>query len=106
MTGIKDDGSIFISEFLDEFAACLPNAAGAVKDISIYINDDDCCMDIRLRAPIETTILEQEYPNAQMLSADLRDNLGLGPAMDLLEKNGIPRTHPLWDLNHSGLWER
>ena len=51
-------------------------------------------------------VVNQTYPNARMLSADLVAELGLGPAVDLLVHQSVPRYHPLWDLNHSGLWER
>lgn len=46
-------------------------------------------------------ILDQEYPNAVSASADIRDTLGLGPAIDLLTAMGIDTNSALWDLNHS-----
>lgn len=45
------------------------------------------------------------FPNTRAASATLRDTLGLGPAVDLLDKHGVPRTDPMFDLNHSGLWD-
>lgn len=108
MTGIKEDGSIYISEWFDDGFNIVDRPANAYKQVIIYINDadDDYRMDILFK-PTEITIpiLSETYPNALMLSADLRDNIGLGPAITLLESNGIPRTNPLWDLNHSDLWE-
>lgn len=108
MTGINADGSIFIDEFLNENSGLADSAAAAAKQVVIYINEADGDYDlyIGLRKPILTTILEQSYKNARMLSADLVCEIGLGPAVALLEENSIPRTHPIWDLNHSDLWVR
>lgn len=75
-------------------------------DVSILCDDpnSDCILTI-VYSPNNVTIVDKSFKNARILSATLRDTLGLGPAKDLLAKHGVPRTNPLWDLNHSDLWQ-
>ena len=90
---------IRIQETLDDY--------GAPIIVRLVADDDDKSYSLCIERPeIGLTTHDADYPNALMLSANLRDEIGIGPAMDILERNGVPRTHPLWDLNHSGQWER
>lgn len=61
---------------------------------------------IALGEPWNIVKVDNVFANARIASATLRDTLALGPAVELLERHGVPRTHPIWDLNHSDLWER
>lgn len=75
------------------------------KRIEIIIDDPwkKCWMRI---TNIKFDIVEEsDYPNVIKLSANLV-GIGYTNAVELLEKNNIPRKHPIWDLNHSDLWER
>jgi hypothetical protein len=76
-------------------------------DVSIMVEDPwkKCYLTIE-HTRSKTVITDHVYDNALILSASLRDTLGLGPAIDFLTRNRVPKTHPLWDLNHSDLWER
>lgn len=60
---------------------------------------------VEMFSPFRTLRCDEEFPNARMASAVLRDEVGLGPAKEMLDMGGLPRTHALWDLNHSDLWE-
>lgn len=51
-------------------------------------------------------IIDDVFHNPLKASATLRDAIGFGPAKDLLVSSNVPRSHPIWDLNHSDLWER
>lgn len=55
---------------------------------------------------LRVTVLDKTFPNAIMASANLQSYLMTSRAVDLLTKHGIPRTHPIWDLNHSPFWQR
>ena len=93
------DISIYIDEVINEVNNL---------HVIIYVNDKERDYDLYIDQKLseDLVMLEETYYNSRMLSADLRDNIGLGPAADLLKRNNVPRTHPLWDLNHSNLWER
>jgi len=43
------------------------------------------------------------YSNLLSLSADLEAQIGLSSAIQMLTYYDVPKTSPLWDLNHSGL---
>lgn len=75
-------------------------------DISIMIDNpwSECYLAIN-HIPTDTTLINDTFKNVLFLSANLRDNIGLGYAMDILEKHNISKKHPIWDLNHSGLWD-
>ena len=47
---------------------------------------------------------EYTYKNCLMLSCDFV-NIGYQTAIDILNKNNVPQSHPIWDLNHSDLWQ-
>jgi hypothetical protein len=57
---------------------------------------------------LEVTVLahDLELPsksgNGVQISADLRCEIGYGPAVEMLLKGRIPFEHPLWHLNHDG----
>lgn len=82
---------------------------GTIENFDIAIMCDDpwqeCYLKIDLTKP-EMNMIDRVFPNALVLSANLRDTISLGLAIDFLEQNNVPRTHPLWDLNHSNLWQR
>lgn len=52
-----------------------------------------------------TVLIDDIFPNSKVASAHLVSIIGHKDAVDLLDSYDIPKTHPLWDLNHSGLWE-
>ena len=83
---------------------------GSVDNYEVIILMDDpwkpCHLYVKLLSPVEMVLEDDEYPNALMLSANLTARLMLGNAIDFLEANNIPRTNPIWDLNHSDLWQR
>lgn len=54
----------------------------------------------------DLVLVDDYYPNEIMLSADLRDKISFDAASKLLLNNNVPYTHPLWDLNHSGFWQK
>jgi hypothetical protein len=76
-------------------------------EIGIMCSDPwkECYLKVELIEP-STLITEGTYSNVVMLSANLRDTISLSLAIDLLTKHNIPRTHPIWSLNHSDLWQR
>lgn len=76
-------------------------------DVSIMIEDPwkKCYLTIE-HPRSKTIIIDKLFENVLLLSAFLRDTLGLGPAIELLKKHNIPKSNPIWDLNHSDLWER
>lgn len=63
----------------------------------------ECYLSIT-HSPSDTSLIDSLFKNVLILSANLRDTLGLGPSIDFLEKHEIPKTHPIWDLNHSDMW--
>lgn len=79
-----------------------------INDMDVVIMCDDpwqeCLMQI-VYIPNQVDIVNKSFKNAKILSATLRDTVGLGPAKDLLTKHNIDRSHPIWDLNHSDLWQ-
>lgn len=74
------------------------------KEITIVYEDgrDACHMTIHVLAPFDMVTTDDTYPNLRKLSADLRCDIGLGPARDLLHDHGVPQASGLWFLNHDG----
>lgn len=56
--------------------------------------------------PSKITTIDMIFKSARAASANLRDGIGMTYAIEFLEQADVPRTHPLWDLNHSDLWVR
>ncbi len=79
------------------------HAVGILREVG----SEQVLLTIALTMPPNTVIVQvnEIFPNTRAASATLRDTIGLGPAVDLLDKHGMPRTDPMFDLNHSGLWE-
>ena len=82
------------------------NNQGTKIQVVLVADDDSKTYQLSVTyVDLNIDVVDSSYPNARVLSADLAAELGLGPAAALLERNGVPRTNPLWDLNHSDLWE-
>lgn len=66
-----------------------------------------CYLYVSIKLPNSENIVKvnDEFVNERAMSAVLTAELGFINAVNLLEKHNIPRTRPLWDLNHSDLWE-
>ena len=47
---------------------------------------------------------DEIFSNAWILSASFASRIKTGLAMTILEKYSVTKNHPVWDLNHSGLW--
>ena len=71
-------------------------------EVKVLFEGDDrpCMLSIRF-VPGDVIMSEGEFRNARMLSAQLRDTLGLGPAIEVLGHWCISPNSDLWDLNHS-----
>ena len=96
----KEMASITIDTFVE--------LHGVVKRVILIADDEEnyYALDIEFQtALVQITLINDTFQNARMLSAELVADLGLRSAIDLLEASNVPRTHPLWDLNHSNLWE-
>lgn len=66
----------------------------------LYKSDNKPChLLVKYISPDVTTI-DDVFPNALMLSANLRDAVGLANARILLSDWKIPISSTLWDLNH------
>lgn len=61
---------------------------------------------IEMITPCPLLLVDKVYDNAQMASASLVSRLMYGQAIDLLTKHDVPKTHAIWDLNHSRMWDR
>lgn len=79
---------------------------GIVNDHEITIMVDNewkpCYLKIRLVQPVELVLIDDDFPNARMLSASLSCRIGYGPACDFLHAHGVPKESQLWNLNHEG----
>lgn len=76
--------------------------------VEILCEDPDrpTMMKIDLVTPFEMNLVDDVFANARVASATLASRLLMRNAIAFLEQNDVPRTHPLWDLNHSDLWIR
>jgi len=65
-------------------------------DITILCDNpnSDCILTIEY-VPNKIVLIDKSFPNARILSANLRDTLGLGPAKELLQKHNVPQSNPL-----------
>lgn len=61
---------------------------------------------VDLLEPCEMNLMDDVYPSVMNGSSALSCRIGLSNAVALLERHDVPRTHPLWFLNHSDLWDR
>ena len=73
-------------------------------EVSILMEDEnkECYLSINLLHPIQRKIIDDYFPNAIILSANLAGELGSGPASDFLHAHNVPKESLLWHLNHSG----
>ena len=53
----------------------------------------------------DIVLMDEVFPNSRIASAHLRDAIGLRGAIEILESAGVQKNDPIWDLNHSGLWD-
>lgn len=83
--------------------------SGTVDGYEIIILVDDpwksCHLYVRI-INMDMVVEDDDYPNVLMLSANLTARVMFGNAVDFLTMNKVPRTDPLWDLNHSDMWQR
>jgi hypothetical protein len=73
-----------------------------MHNISILVEGENrpCMLSIR-HALSQSSIVEDVFPNAKVLSATLRDTIGLQDAITFLVLARISPNSDLWDLNHS-----
>ena len=65
-------------------------------------NDKPCHLFVRYVEPINMVVVDREYPNPRMLSADLVARLLYKFACDFLYDHEVPPDSQLWHLNHDG----
>jgi hypothetical protein len=75
---------------------------GAETITLIYDGEDKPCHLAIRNDKLSLVIVDAEFANPKVLSAELVCHLGYGNACDFLGRCAIPTTSQLWDLNHNG----
>ena len=57
---------------------------------------------IRIRGNLIIRMDEVKFANLRVLSETFRDEIGLGPARQILTDAGVPADSPLWELGRKG----
>lgn len=79
--------------------------SGLVDGVEVHLmyegEDKPCYLGVRF-VVADITRVDETFDNLVKASAVLRSEIGYGPACDVLDRAGVPRTSRLWHLNHDG----
>ena len=68
----------------------------------LYEGEDQPCYLGSRVVVADVTRVDETFTNLRQASAVLRSEIGYGPACEVLDSAGVPRTSALWNLNHDG----
>jgi hypothetical protein len=76
---------------------------GVVEDCEVLIDEHDASILVYKQCGSEWVLtLNYKARNLRVLAEHLSDQIGYGPAVQLLGSWQLPPEHPLWTLNHKG----